>query len=108
MRELKMYAIVEQAGVQFRVSEGDVIEVPRMHSKIGDKIQLEKVLLVADGEKFSVGKPEVDKATVKAEVVGEDRAKKVVVFKYKPKKSYARMMGHRQDFTRIKITGISL
>jgi large subunit ribosomal protein L21 len=103
-----MYAIVEQAGVQYRVKEGDIIDVPNMDRKTGDKVKLDKVLMVMDGEKVNIGTPVVDKAEVNAEVIHEDRKKKVVVFKYKRKKSYALMKGHRQDYTRLKITGISL
>ncbi len=103
-----MYAIVEEAGFQYRVKEGDIVDVPRMQKKPGDKIKLAKVLMVADGDKISVGKPVLEKATVNAEVVLDDRKKKIVVYKYKSKKSYALMKGHRQDFTRLKITGISL
>ncbi len=102
-----MYAIIEESGFQYRVKEGDIVDVPRMQKKPGDKVKLSKVLLIADGDKVTVGKPALDKATVNAEVVLADRKKKVVVYKYKPKKSYALMKGHRQDFTRIKITGIS-
>jgi large subunit ribosomal protein L21 len=103
-----MYAIIEEAGFQFRVKEGDIVDVPRMQKKPGDKIKLAKVLMVADGEKINIGKPVLEKATVNAEVILDDRAKKVVVYKYKSKKSYALMKGHRQDFTRVKITGISI
>lgn len=103
-----MYAIIEESGFQYRVNIGDVIDVARLEKKPGDKVKLSKVLLVADGDKITVGKPLLDKASVSAEVILDDRKKKVVVYKYKPKKSYALMKGHRQDFTRIKITEISL
>lgn len=103
-----MYAIVESGGVQFKVQEGDVIDVPKLAKASGETVTLDKVLLVADGDKISVGTPLVGKAVVNAEVVGAGRTKKIAVFKYKPKKSYALMKGHRQDYTKIKITAISL
>lgn len=102
-----MYAIVESGGVQFRVQKGDVIEVPKMDKVAGEKITLDKVLLVGDSDKISVGKPMIQTAVVNAEVVGRGKAKKIMVFKYKRKKSYALMKGHRQNYTKIKITAIS-
>ena len=103
-----MYAVIEEAGFQYRVNVGDIIDVARLEKKPGEKMKISKVLMIADGDKITVGKPLLDKAVVNAEVILEDRQKKVVVYKYKPKKSYALMKGHRQDFTRIKITEISL
>lgn len=103
-----MYAIIEESGVQYRVQEGDFIEIARLNKKPGETVTIDKVLLVADGDSVSIGKPILDKAKVTAEVVAHDRQKKIVVYKYKPKKSYARMLGHRQDYTSIKVTGISL
>jgi len=103
-----MYEVIEEAGFQYRVNVGDIIDVARLEKKPGEKMKISKVLMIADGDKITVGKPLLDKAVVNAEVILEDRQKKVVVYKYKPKKSYALMKGHRQDFTRIKITEISL
>ncbi|MBI5555199.1 MAG: 50S ribosomal protein L21 [Elusimicrobia bacterium] len=102
-----MYAVIEESGFQYRVNVGDIIDVARLEKKPGEKVKLAKVLLVGDGDKISVGQPILDNAAVNAEVILDDRKRKVVVYKYKPKKSYALMKGHRQDFTRIKITDIS-
>ena len=95
-----MYAIVLCGGKQYKAAAGDVIEVEKLVASPGDKIQLE-VLMTVDGEKVCVGN-EI-KAKVSAEVLGHNKAKKVVVFKYKPKKNQRKKKGHRQLFTRIKI-----
>jgi large subunit ribosomal protein L21 len=102
-----MFSIVEQAGFQYKVAEGDVLEVPLIDANEGDEIVLDKVLLLNDGEKTEVGTPLVEKAAVKAEILEHGKGKKVLVIKRKRRKDYKRKNGHRQDFTRIKITSIN-
>jgi ribosomal protein L21 len=98
-----MYAVIETGGKQYRVSEGDVIEVEKLAAAAGDKVEL-PVLFTADGESVAAGKDVAVKAT--AEVLGHGKDKKIVVFKYKAKKNVRKKQGHRQAFTKIKIVSI--
>ena len=98
-----MYAVIETGGKQYKVSEGDVIEVEKLEVNVGDKIEL-PVLLTVDGEKIAAGSDVAVKAT--AEVLGQGKDKKIVVFKYKDKKNVRNKQGHRQPFTRLKIVSI--
>jgi large subunit ribosomal protein L21 len=102
------YAIVEDGGKQYRAVEGGQIDVDRIDAEVGEQLDLEHVLLVADGDQVSVGAPFVDGAKVLATVVGQVKGPKVVVFKYKPKKRYRAKTGHRQQYTRIQIDTISV
>lgn len=102
-----MYAIIRTGGKQYRVSEGDTIRVEKLPGEVGGEVELSDVLMVG-GEKPLVGKPLVKGATVKAEIVAQDRAKKIVVFKFKRRKKYRRKAGHRQPYTELKITGIAV
>ncbi len=98
-----MYAVVVSGGKQFKVSVGDVIEVEKLNSNVGDKIEL-PAIMTADGDNVLCG--ESVTAKVKAEVVSHGKGKKIIVFKYKPKKNERKKKGHRQQFTRIKIVKI--
>jgi large subunit ribosomal protein L21 len=102
------YAIVEDGGKQYRAVEGGQIDVDRIEAEPGEQVDLEHVLLVADGEQVSVGAPFVSGAKVQATVVGQVKGPKVVIFKYKPKKRYRVKTGHRQHYTRIQIDTILL
>lgn len=102
----KIYAIVESGGKQYRVAPGDVIEVDRLDTKEGGAIELDRVLLVAEGKKVKVGTPVVEGARVTADVVNEFKDKKITVFKYKSKTRYRRKKGHRQIYTKIAIKEI--
>jgi len=101
-----IYAIVESGGKQYHVAPGDVIEVDRMDAKEGAAVELDRVLLVADGKKVKVGTPVVEGAKVTADVVNEFKDDKVTVFKYKSKTRYRRKKGHRQIYTKIAIKEI--
>ncbi|HET6427334.1 MAG TPA: 50S ribosomal protein L21 [Phycisphaerae bacterium] len=103
-----MYAIIEDSGQQFKVSEGDVMNVDlRDLAEGAESIEFDRVLLVADGEKVHVGTPLVSGAKVVAEVVGAKVAgPKLRVFKYKRRKGYHRNIGHRQKYTQVRITRI--
>ena len=102
----KAYAIVQTGGRQYKVSSGDNIDVARIRAAEGSAVELDQVLLVADGDSVRVGTPTVDGAKVITEVVGEGKGKKVIVFKYKPKVRYRRMKGHRQFYTTLSIKEI--
>ncbi len=100
------YAIVEDGGKQYRAVEGNTIEVDRFPSEVGEQIDLERVLLVADGDQVTIGAPFVAGAKVQATVVAQIKGPKVVVFRYKPKKRIRVKTGHRQQYTRVKIDTI--
>lgn len=101
-----MYAIIQTGGKQYRVAEGDTLRVEKLTANQGDTIVLDKVLLVASDQGVKVGKPLVSGATVTAKVVGHDRAKKIIIFKFRRRKNYHRKQGHRQPLTTLQITGI--
>ena len=101
-----MYAGIATGGKQYRVSEGDVVRVEKLDAAVGDSVKFEEVLAIG-GDKMNVGTPFVEGASVEGEVVAQDRARKVIVYKYKPKRGYHRKNGHRQPYTELKITKIN-
>ncbi len=103
-----MFAILETGGKQYKVQPGDVIDVERLDGDVGSQIELDRVLMMAgEGkDKVSVGSPTLAGVKVLAEVVGQEKGRKIVVFKYKPKVRYRRKTGHRQSLTRLRITDI--
>ena len=102
----KIYAIIETGGKQYKVSEGQTIDVERIDVADGGTVELDRVLMVANGEKVAVGNPVVEGAKVTATSKENGRGDKVIVFKYKPKVRYRRKTGHRQLFTRLLIDKI--
>ncbi len=102
-----MYAIIGTGGKQYRVQEGDVITVEKLDVEAGDKIALDKVLLLNNGTELKVGAPYVEGAKVLGEVVENGKGKKVIIFKYKAKKDYRKKQGHRQPYTMIKIESLT-
>lgn len=102
-----MYAIVDIAGKQFKVSKDDMILAPKIPGEIGKKVQFDKVLLLSDKGEIKVGQPVIKGATVNAKIMALERGKKVIVFKKKRRKGYKVKKGHRQDYTALKITSIS-
>jgi large subunit ribosomal protein L21 len=103
-----MYAVIETGGKQSRVEVGTELEVELLDASAGDAITLDRVLLVADGDEASIGRPLVSGATVSAEVVRQDRADKVISFKYRPKARRRVKKGNRQDFHLLRITDVVL
>ena len=101
-----MYAVIKTGGKQYRVSEGQVLRVEKLNGNAGDAVTFNEVLLVG-GESTKVGQPLVAGAKVSAQITGQDRGKKVVIFKFRRRKNYSRKTGHRQPYTELKITGIS-
>ncbi len=101
-----MYAVVETGGKQYKVSVGDTVDVEKLDANAGDTVHLPRVLMVADGEDVRVGRPVVEGATVSATVLRHGQARKVLVFKYRAKERYRRKVGHRQQYTRLRIDGI--
>src|SRR6478752_9242840 len=103
-----MYAVIETGGKQYRVEVGTELAVELLDAEPGKTITLERVLLVADGDDASIGRPLVDNAAVSAEVVRRDRLDKVISFKYRPKARRRVKKGHRQDVTILRITDVRL
>lgn len=99
-----MYSVVEVKGHQYKVAEGDIIDVQKMDAEVGSKVELDRVLFVG-GDAPKVGTPVVDGAKVTAEVVRQARSRKVIVMRRAPGK-YRKKNGHRQHYTALKITGI--
>jgi large subunit ribosomal protein L21 len=104
--ETIVYAIVATGGKQYRVAPGQRLEVERIAAEPGSRVELPDVLLVADGEAITVGQPTVPGARVVAEVLGETKGKKIVVFKFKAKSRYRRKTGHRQRYSRLVVRDI--
>ena len=102
-----MYAVIETGGKQYKVSEGDVIFVEKLAAEAGDTVTVDKVLVVADGEDVKVGAPYVEGASVTADVVKNGKDKKIIVYKYKPKKGYYKKQGHRQPYTKLEVKKIN-
>ncbi len=102
-----MYAVIKTGGKQYRVVTGETLKVELISGDIGSSIVLDKVLMVSDGEKLSVGKPMLLGATVAATIVSHGRGDKVRIFKMRRRKHYQKNQGHRQNYTEIRIDGIS-
>jgi len=102
-----VYAIIRDRGMQYRVEQGQVLTIDLIEAaEAGSQIELGEVLLIGDGETVRVGAPLVSGATVRAEVIGERKGEKLVIFRYRNKKRYRRRTGHRQRYTQIKISEI--
>jgi large subunit ribosomal protein L21 len=101
-----MYAVVDIAGRQYKVSEQDKIKVPSLMQKAGDTVKFDNVLLVQREKELTVGNPLVSGASVEATVLGHDKSDKVIVFKKKKRKGYRLKRGHRQAFTEVQITKV--
>ena len=103
-----MYAVIETGGKQYRVEVGTELEVESLDAELGKTLKIERVLLVADGDEASIGRPVVDGAEVSAEVVRQTRGEKVIAFKYRPKARRRVKKGHRQELTVIRVSDIVL
>ncbi len=101
-----MYAIIEACGKQYKVTEGDVVFFEKLDAEEGKKVKFENVILVSNEGKVEVGAPYVKGAKVEGKVIAHGKGKKIIVFKYKPKKNYRRKQGHRQPYTKVEITSI--
>ena len=101
-----MYAIIATGGKQYKVSEGDVVFIEKLDVNEGETVKFDKVLAVS-GDNMVIGTPVVDGASVSATVLENGKAKKIIVFKYKPKKGSKTKQGHRQPYTKVKIEKIN-
>lgn len=102
-----MYAVIKTGGKQYKVQEGDIIRVEKLDAEEGSSIQFNDVLAVSNNDGLKLGTPVVEGAVVEADVLRQGKAKKIIVFKYKPKKDYRKKQGHRQPFTQVQITKIT-
>lgn len=102
-----MYAVIKTGGKQYRVSAGETLKIETVAGDVGSAVVLDKVLMVGEGDKVTFGKPLLSGASVKATIVSHGRADKVKIFKMKRRKHYQKHQGHRQNYTEIRIDGIS-
>ncbi|MGD9730599.1 MAG: 50S ribosomal protein L21 [Desulfamplus sp.] len=103
-----MYAVIKTGGKQYKVEEGQILRVEKLEGEIGSDIKFDDVLLYSDGENITLGSPVIKNAFVSGNIVEQGKGKKVIVFKYKRRKSYKRMRGHRQLYTAVKINSIQI
>ena len=101
-----MYAIVHSGGKQYKVSAGDTVRIEKLTGNVGDNVKLQDVLLIAEGDKVTIGKPVVDGAYVSGTIVEQGRGKKIVDVVFRRRKNSLKTKGHRQHFTAVKITEI--
>jgi large subunit ribosomal protein L21 len=101
-----MYAVITSGGQQFRVTEGQTLKIAKLVAEVGATVNFDKVLMVVNGDDIQVGKPHLESAKVAASVVSHGRHKKIHIVKFRRRKHHRKQMGHRQDFTEVKITKI--
>lgn len=102
-----MLAVIKTGGKQYKIAEGQRIKVEKLPPAESGEVVFDDVLMVADGDKISLGQPKVEGAKVSAKVVKNGRSRKIIILKYRPKKRYKKKQGHRQNYTEIEITKIS-
>jgi large subunit ribosomal protein L21 len=100
------YAVIASGGKQYRVSEGQIVRLEKLPNEIGDTFDFEQVLMVAQGENYLIGAPFLQGSVVSCEVVKHGRGDKIKIVKMRRRKHYRKQMGHRQDFTEVKIVSI--
>ena len=102
-----MFAVIETGGKQYKVSEGDIIYIERLDAAQGQSVTFDKVLMTGQGADVKVGAPYIEGASVTGDVVKNGLNRKIVVFKFQPKKNYKKKQGHRQAYTKVQISKIS-
>ena len=103
-----MYAIIETGGKQYKVQEGDVVFIEKLVAEEGSEVSFDKVLAVSSEGSLNLGSPLVNDASVNAKVLNHGKEKKMIIFKYKPKKGYRKKQGHRQPYTKVLIEKINV
>ncbi len=103
-----MYAVIESGGKQYRVAEGDIIRTDLIESEVGADVTFDRVVLAGSGADVKIGTPVLSGASVVGTVLRQAKDKKILVFRYKPKKRVRKLIGHRQHFAEVKITKINL
>ena len=102
-----MYAVIQTGGKQYRVAQGSTLKVEKLDAETGASVELDRVLMVADGDDIRVGAPFLEGGKVTATIKGHGRGKKVTIVKFRRRKHHMKRQGHRQAFTEIEVTGIS-
>ncbi|MBR57350.1 MAG: 50S ribosomal protein L21 [Myxococcales bacterium] len=102
-----MYAVIQTGGKQYRVAPGDEVSVEKLSGEVGDEVRFDQVLLVRNDDGVQLGQPYVDGTAVTGTVVAQERSRKILVFKFKRRKNYKRLNGHRQHLTRIRVNQIT-
>ena len=102
-----MYAVIETGGKQYRVAEGDVVSVEKLNVEAGDMVKFDKVLALSDENGITVGTPYIEGMAVEGKVLENGKGKKVIAYKYKRKSGYHKKIGHRQQYTQVKIEKIN-
>ena len=105
--KIKMYAVIKTGGKQYRVAPGDTLKLETLAGEPGSTIAFGEVLMIADGETVTVGAPSIAGGTVSAEILAHGRGDKIRIVKHRRRKHYHKEQGHRQNFTQVKITGIT-
>ncbi len=103
-----MYAVIRTGGKQYKVAAGGKLKIESLPVEVGSEVEIQDVLMVSDGEKISIGAPTVAGAVVKATVLSHGRGQKVIIFKMRRRKHYRKTQGHRQNYTEIRIDGITV
>ena len=103
-----MYAIIETGGKQYKVEEGEIVEIEKLDVAEDEEVEFDTIKAISNGEKLEVGQPNLADATVKGKVVEHGKGDKIIVFKYKPKNNYRKKQGHRQPYTKVMIEDIKL
>ncbi|AKQ33847.1 50S ribosomal protein L21 [Candidatus Coxiella mudrowiae] len=101
-----MYAIIRTGGKQYWVTEGQTLKIEKLAQDIGASVKFDDILLIGEGDELHIGSPQVKGAQVTAEIVDQGRVSKINIIKFKRRKHHMKRMGHRQDFTTVKVTGI--
>jgi large subunit ribosomal protein L21 len=101
-----MYAVINSGGKQYRVEQGNTVRLERLPGDVGSPVSFDRVLLFSDGQNVKIGQPLVEGVMVRGRIVEQDKARKIIVFKYKRRKRYRRKQGHRQYYTAVKIDSI--
>lgn len=101
------YAVIESGGKQYKVKSGDIIDIEKVDGEKGTKVTFDKVMLCCKDGETLIGKPYIKDISVEGEVLSQFKGKKIIIFKYKPKKRYRRKTGHRQNYTKIKIGNVA-
>ena len=101
-----MYAVIKTGGKQYKVQEKQVLKVEKLENTEDNLIEFDDVLMYSDGENIKLGNPKIENAVVKAHIIDQKKDKKILVFKYKRRKGYRRMKGHKQNYTQIQIDSI--
>jgi large subunit ribosomal protein L21 len=103
-----MYAVVKSGGKEYRISKGDVIRIEKVGGKVGDQVTLKDILMISQEGQVHVGTPQLAKAQVVGQIIQQTKGGKVLTYKMKRRKNYRRMKGHRQNYTYLKVSDISL